>query len=113
MSTQAPSVRPERARHAHIDPALARRLDAPGTSTLLSLAVSMLLASLAPRAAHAVDPGSQLIGCDQADDHLTISVSSHLDPSCTWTRGVDIVASDVVFDCQGAHIAAPDRATAC
>jgi hypothetical protein len=57
----------------------------------------------------AVDPGSQLITCDQANNPITVSVSSHLDPSCTWTRGVDIVASDVVFDCQGAHIATTDR----
>jgi parallel beta-helix repeat protein len=69
------------------------------------LAAGLLLAP----AAHAVDPGSQLIGCALADTPLTISVSSHLDPSCTWTRGIDIVASDVVFDCQGAHIATTDR----
>jgi parallel beta-helix repeat protein len=61
--------------------------------------------------AGAVDPGSQLIDCSQADTQVTVSVSSHLDPSCTWTRGIEIVASDVVFDCQGAHIAAPDRRT--
>jgi len=57
----------------------------------------------------AVDPGSQLIGCDQADTLVTVTVSSHLDPSCTWTRGVEIVASDVVLDCQGAHIATTNR----
>lgn len=56
-----------------------------------------------------VDPGSQLITCDQADERVTIDVSSHLDPSCTWTRGVEIIASDVTLDCQGANIAAPDR----
>ena len=39
---------------------------------------------------------------------MTITVSSHLDPSCTWTRG-EILASDVTLDCQGAHLAAPDR----
>jgi len=72
---------------------------------LAAAASAVLLA----RAAHAVDPGSQLIGCDQANQPVTISVSSHLDPSCTWTRGVEIIASDVVLDCQGAHIAAPDR----
>jgi len=77
-------------------------------------AVFILLAAMAasllvPRHAGAVDPGSQLIGCDQADTQVTIAVSSHLDPSCTWTRGVEIVASDVTLDCQGAHIAAPDR----
>jgi nitrous oxidase accessory protein NosD len=69
----------------------------------------MAASMLGPRHAAAVDPGSQLIGCDQADTQVTIAVSSHLDPSCTWTRGVEIVASDVTLDCQGAHIAAPDR----
>jgi parallel beta-helix repeat protein len=58
--------------------------------------------------AHAVDPGSVLIPCDQADERVKLEVSSHLDPSCTWTRGVEILASDVTLDCQGAHIASPD-----
>lgn len=67
------------------------------------------LCLLVPGGAHAVDPGSVPIGCDQADTRVTISTSSHLDPSCTWTRGVIIDASDVTLDCQGALIAAPDR----
>jgi parallel beta-helix repeat protein len=75
------------------------------SSSLLATAALTLLVS----EAGAVDPGSQLITCDQADNQVTISVSSHLDPSCVWTRGLNIVASDVVLDCQGAHIAAPDR----
>jgi parallel beta-helix repeat protein len=73
---------------------------------LAALAAGSLRAALA---AAAVDPASQLIGCDQADTQVTVSASSHLDPTCTWTRGVEIVASDVTLDCQGAHIAAPDR----
>jgi hypothetical protein len=64
---------------------------------------------LSPSPATAVDPGSQLITCDRADDRIELTVSSHLDPSCTWTRGIEIIASDVTLDCQGAHIAAPDR----
>jgi parallel beta-helix repeat protein len=56
-----------------------------------------------------VEPGSQLVTCDQADTRVTITASGHLDPSCTWTRGVEITASDVTLDCQGARIAAPDR----
>ena len=75
----------------------------------LSLAVLVAIALVTVRQAQAVDPGSQLITCDQADQRATNAVSSHLDPSCTWPRGVEIVASDVVLDCQGAHIAAPDR----
>jgi hypothetical protein len=59
--------------------------------------------------AMAVDPGSQLLGCELADTKVTISTSSHLDPSCTWTRGIEIVASDVTLDCQGALIASTNR----
>jgi len=76
-------------------------------SALIACFTAASLSSLS--AAAAVDPNSQLIECDQADNRVTISVSSHLDPSCTWTRGVEIVASDVTLDCQGASIAAPNR----
>lgn len=48
--------------------------------------------------------GSVLIGCDQAGTAITITVSSHLDPACTYTKGLTITASDVVLDCRGAHI---------
>lgn len=69
------------------------------------LTALLLVASLlAFTRAQAVDPGSELIGCEQADTRVTIAASSHLDPSCTWTKGVSIVASDVTLDCQGAHI---------
>jgi len=47
---------------------------------------------------------SQLIGCDRASERLVIDRSSHLDPSCVYTGGVDIVASNVRFDCRGATI---------
>jgi parallel beta-helix repeat protein len=77
--------------------------------TPLSVALAVASCLLAVGGAHAVDPGSQLIGCELADTRVTISVSSHLDPACTWTRGVEIVASDVTLDCQGALIANPER----
>lgn len=71
------------------------------------LLAALAWAALLPLSvALAVDPGSRLVGCDQADQQLTLAASAHLDPSCTWTRGVEIVASDVVLDCQGAHIVA-------
>lgn len=54
-------------------------------------------------------PGSQLIECSRADERVEITVSSHLDPSCVWTRGVRITASNVVLDCQGASLYGPDR----
>src|SRR5215510_9299677 len=78
-------------------------------SRLMLTAVLAAAAVLAPRSVRAVDPDSQLVTCDRADERIDITVSSHLDPSCTWTRGVEILASDVTLDCQGAHIAAPDR----
>jgi parallel beta-helix repeat protein len=70
------------------------------------LAVVAALLSPVSQAA-AVDPGSQLVGCDQADTAVTLNASAHLDPSCTYTQGIEIVASDVVLDCQGAHIVDP------
>lgn len=48
--------------------------------------------------------GSVLIGCDRAGERVQVTVSSHLDPSCTYTAGLDIRASDVTLDCQGALI---------
>lgn len=71
-----------------------------------ALSAALLLAALvAPFGAGAVAPGSQAIGCDRADEALVIGESSHLDPSCTWSKGIRIVASDVTLDCQGAVIA--------
>ncbi len=49
-------------------------------------------------------PGSTFVACSQATTHLTLTVSSHLDPSCTWTKGVDIGTSGVTLDCQGANL---------
>lgn len=75
----------------------------------LAPAVLMAAALFGPSAALAVGPGSQLITCDRANDRIELTANAHLDPSCTWTRGVEIIASNVELDCQGAHIAAPDR----
>jgi parallel beta-helix repeat protein len=78
-----------------------------GCARLLALFVT--LSSWTAVAAAAPGPGSQLIDCSQADERPEITVSSHLDPSCVWTRGVRITASNVVLDCQGAHLYGPDR----
>jgi len=74
-----------------------------------SLAPLVAAALLTATAAQALEPGSELVGCEQADTRVVLSASAHLDPSCVWTRGVEIVASGVTLDCQGARIAAPDR----
>jgi parallel beta-helix repeat protein len=47
---------------------------------------------------------STLVGCDRADETIVLSSSAHLDPSCTYARGIEIRASDVVLDCRGARI---------
>jgi parallel beta-helix repeat protein len=57
----------------------------------------------------AVEEGSDRIGCGRADNRIEVTVSSHLDPSCTYTRSIQITSSDVVFDCRGAMLdKAPD-----
>lgn len=74
----------------------------------LTLTAIALLATTLLRAsvALAVDPGSQPIGCDQATQPHSLTSSAHLDPSCDYRRGIEIVASNVTLDCQGAHIVA-------
>ena len=52
------------------------------------------------------DPGSQLIDCSLAGAPLVVTVSSHLDPSCTYTGGITVTASNVTLDCQGALVQA-------
>ena len=79
--------------------------------TLAFLAGVALAALAAPAAA--VDPGSELITCDRADERVEITVSSHLDPSCTWTRGVEILASNVTLDCQDAPHRGPGPSLRC
>ncbi len=49
-------------------------------------------------------PSSTLIGCERAAETVEITSDAHLDPACTYTGGVQISASNVVFDCRGAHI---------
>ena len=44
------------------------------------------------------------ISCSQAATRTVVTVSSDLDPACTYTGGFDITASNVVFDCHGARI---------
>ncbi|HEY8543953.1 MAG TPA: right-handed parallel beta-helix repeat-containing protein, partial [Acidimicrobiales bacterium] len=51
-----------------------------------------------------------LVGCDRADERIVLTASAHLDPSCTYTAGVDITASGVTLDCQGATIRSPEGA---
>jgi len=50
------------------------------------------------------EAGSELIGCDRADERVQITATSHLDPACIYTRGFDISTSGVTLDCQRAVI---------
>ncbi len=74
-------------------------------------AVTIVLAAagcdpVLPAGAPIGEPGSTstLIGCDAADTFLTITADTHLDPSCTYTQGIEVTASDVTLDCRGARI---------
>ncbi len=44
------------------------------------------------------------IACARAAERITVTSSADLDPSCTYTGGFDITASNVVLDCHGALI---------
>jgi parallel beta-helix repeat protein len=61
-----------------------------------------------PRLVGRVAPDSTAIGCDQAATRPTLTASAHLDPSCTYTGGFQIEASNVVLDCRGAHVVGAD-----
>jgi parallel beta-helix repeat protein len=50
------------------------------------------------------EPGSVLVDCSAAGTRVQVTVSTHLDSSCTYTAGFDVTASDVTLDCQGAVI---------
>jgi parallel beta-helix repeat protein len=51
-----------------------------------------------------VDASSTAIGCAQATQHLVVSASSHLDPACSYSGGIEINQSHVTLDCRGAHV---------
>lgn len=72
-------------------------------SIVAGLAVLALLAGLSA-CKPVPDTGSTLIGCERASERITVAVSSHLDPSCTYTGGFDIRTSGVTLDCLGAVI---------
>jgi parallel beta-helix repeat protein len=84
-----------------------RRSRRATTARRAAVGTLAVLALLVPGAAFALDapgPGSTLVPCSEADQRVRITQSSHLDPSCTYTEGFDIVASDVVLDCRNALV---------
>lgn len=84
----------------------------PGRSprTIEFLLVSLVVALLGSVMAHgagAAENASDLpvrLGCADSDQRHELTTSTELEPTCVWTAGFDITASDVVLDCNGALI---------
>lgn len=74
-----------------------------GVAAFLAFAASALSLAVAPPPAGAAPVE---IGCDQAAVRVQITADAVLDPSCTYTAGFDITASDTTLDCRGATIEA-------
>lgn len=92
-------------------PAVGAATRPAAVAALVAALVTGLVAGLLALPAAAVDPpASQLIGCDQAATRVQVTVTSHLDPSCTYTAGLDVVASGVTLDCRGALVSKPGGA---
>lgn len=72
--------------------------------TVLRTLAALVLAVLAVRADARLADDSQLIGCEQADQPIAVRTNAHLDPSCVYSKGIEITASDVTLDCRGASI---------
>lgn len=72
-----------------------------GAMATAALAAGLLALAPAPTASAAV------IDCSQAGVRTILTASAELDPSCTYTAGFEITASNVTLDCQGAKVAAP------
>src|SRR4029079_17858753 len=93
---------------------MVRRSTRRSKATLSTLIVLGLIATLAacqpptpPKPAH----GSALIPCSQADERVVITVSSHLDPRCTYTKGIEITASGATLARLNGVVRAPDGVT--
>jgi parallel beta-helix repeat protein len=50
------------------------------------------------------DPASVLVPCPVGGTRVDVVTTSHLDPACSYPGGLDIRASGVVLDCQGATV---------
>ncbi len=85
-----------------------------GKRVAITVALAVMLGFAAPFPLAAVPasasaPGSTAsvgapVPCDRAAERITLTASADLDPSCTYTGGFDITASNVVLDCHGALI---------
>lgn len=83
-----------------------------GKARLVVLLVLLVLAAAAcrhpwPRPPGHPQPRPVLIPCAQANERVTVTVNRVLDPSCTYTAGFEITASNVTLDCRGALVSSP------
>ncbi len=67
----------------------------------LTLAVAVVVAFVAPSSASAVR-GPSVVPCSA--EAVVLTTSARLDPSCQYTGGLEITASNVTLDCRGAVI---------
>ena len=81
-----------------------RRISPRLVALVVAVAVVGTLAACEPPMP---DPGSTLIPCSRKGERVVITVSSHLDPSCTYTAGFEIAASGVTLDCRNALVQTP------
>ena len=73
---------------------------------LTAILAGSLFAAVSPAAADGPypDPGFPVVPCSEAGDKVFLTSSAQLDPSCNYTEGVEITASDVTLDCMGALV---------
>jgi parallel beta-helix repeat protein len=66
------------------------------------LAAALTLTAAAPAPASTAPPAH--VPCSDAGEPVTLTASARLDRSCTYTGGVEIIASGVTLDCRGALV---------
>ncbi|WP_426572297.1 right-handed parallel beta-helix repeat-containing protein [Aquihabitans sp. McL0605] len=71
-------------------------------------ACAAVVAAAVPLGAAPAGAAPAVIGCGQAAERVQITADADLDPTCTYTGGFDITASNVTLDCRGAHIVGGD-----
>ena len=78
------------------------------TVLLGAIAVVVLAAAVTTAAPAVAATPVRQVGCTSADQPITITRSTTLDPTCTYSGGITITASGVTLDCRGAHVDAGD-----
>lgn len=58
------------------------------------------------------DPGYPVVDCPDSPQLVTVVSDSQLDPSCNYSGGIEIRASNVTLDCQGATVSDPEASGA-